>query len=73
VEAVHLHQQLVEGLFSLLVGAPERRPALSTQGIDLVDEDDAGGVLLGVAEQVPDPRRSTPTNISTKSEPLREK
>ena len=47
---------------------------MAAHGIDLVDEDDAGGVLLALLEEVTNPCwRPTPTNISTKSEPEMEK
>ena len=52
VEAVHLHQQLVEGLLALVVPAAHTRPAVPADRVDLVDEDDRGGVLLGLLEQV---------------------
>ncbi len=52
VEAVHLHQQLVEGLLALVVAAAHAGTAVSADGVDLVDEHDGGGVLLGLLEQV---------------------
>ena len=52
LEAVHLDQQLVEGLLALVVAAAQARPAVSSHGIDLVDEHDAGRVLLALLEQV---------------------
>ena len=70
VEAVHLDQQLVQGLLALVVAAAHAGATVPADGIDLVDEDDRGRVLLGLLEQ--DRGRGdapTPTNISTKSEP----
>ena len=55
LEAVHLHQQLVEGLFPLVVAAAQTGAAVAPDGVNLVDEDDAGGVLLPLHEEVPDP------------------
>ena len=55
VEAVHLDQQLVEGLLALVVAAAHAGAAVAADGVDLVDEDDRGGVLLGLLEQVADP------------------
>src|SRR5699024_11254381 len=52
VEAVHLHEQLVEGLLALVVAAAHSGATLATDGVDLVDEDDAGCVLLRLHEQV---------------------
>ncbi len=51
-ETVHLDQQLVEGLLALVVSATEARATLASDGVDLVDEDDAGAVLLGLVEHV---------------------
>ena len=54
VEAVHLRQQLVEGLLPLVVAA-EAGVAGLADGVDLVDEDDAGSHLGGLLEQVANP------------------
>ena len=51
-EAVHLDQELVEGLLALVVTAAEAGTALAADRVDLVDEDDARTVLLGLLEQV---------------------
>ena len=56
LEAVHLDQELVEGLLALVVAAAEAGAAVAADGVDLVDEDDAGGVLLALLEQVADAR-----------------
>ncbi len=55
VEAVHLDQQLVEGLLALVVAAAHAGAAVPADGVDLVDEDDRRRVLLGLLEQVADP------------------
>ena len=73
LEAVHLDEQLVERLLALVVTAAEAGAAVAADGVDLVDEDDAGRVLLALLEQVADAQAPTPTNISTKSEPEIEK
>ena len=52
LEAVHLDEQLVEGLLALVVAAAHAGAAVTADGVDLVDEDDAGRVLLGLLEQV---------------------
>ena len=41
VEAVHLDQDLVEGLLALVVRAAQAGAALAADRVDLVDEDDA--------------------------------
>ncbi len=52
VEAVHLDQQLVEGLLALVVAAADAGTAVAADRVDLVDEDDGRRVLLGLLEQV---------------------
>src|SRR5260221_4843379 len=51
IKAIHFHQQLVQGLLTLVV-AIDAGPALATYGIDLINEDDAGRRLLGLVEEV---------------------
>ncbi len=52
-KAVHLDEQLVEGLLALFV-AERLSAAASADGVELVDEDDARAVLPGVLEHPPD-------------------
>ena len=52
LEAVHLDEQLVERLLALVVTTAEAGATVAADGVDLVHEDDAGGVLLGLLEQV---------------------
>src|SRR6185369_4819224 len=54
-ETVHLHQKLVEGLLALVVSAPQAGAAMTPDGIDFIDEDDAGGALLPLEKQVANP------------------
>ena len=56
LEAVHLDEQLVERLLALVVTAAEAGAAMAADGVDLVDEHDAGRVLLALLEQVADAR-----------------
>ena len=58
LEAVHLDEELVERLLALVVAAAEAGAALAADGVDLVDEDDAGRVLLGLVEEVADAARA---------------
>ena len=53
-KAVHLDQELVQGLLTFIVAAAQARATLTAYGVDLVDKDDAGGILLGLFEQVSD-------------------
>jgi len=54
VEAVHLDEELVQRLLALVVTTDEagRAPAGLPDGVQLVDEDDAGRLLLGLLEEV---------------------
>ena len=52
LEAIHLNEQLVERLLTLVVATTHASATMTTDGIDLVDEDDARRVLLGLLEQV---------------------
>ena len=55
LEAVHLCEQLVEGLLPLVVAAAHAGTALAADGVDLIDEDQARAVFLGALEQVAHP------------------
>ena len=53
VEAVHFNEYGIKGLFSFVMPtAAEGCAATSTDGVDFVQEDDAGGVILGLFEQI---------------------
>ena len=52
VEAVHLHQYLVERLLALVMPAAQPGAALAADGVDFIDKDNAGGVALGLVEEV---------------------
>ena len=52
LEAVHLDEQLVQRLLALVVTAAEPGAAMTTDRVDLVDEDDARRVRLALLEQV---------------------
>src|ERR1017187_10226766 len=51
-EAVHFHHQLVEGLLALVMSAAEPGAAMAAHRVDFIDENDAGGILLALFEQV---------------------
>ena len=53
-KAVHLHQQLIQGLLPLVMAAAQARAPLAAHSVDLVNKHDSRGVLLGLLEQVPD-------------------
>src|SRR4029078_11826177 len=54
-EPVHLDEQLIESLFALVVAAAQAGAALAADRGDLIAEDDARAVLLGLLEQVAHP------------------
>ena len=58
LEAVHLDEQLVQRLLALVVAAAEAGAAMAADRVDLVDEHDAGRVLLALLEEVAHARRA---------------
>ncbi len=58
LEAVHLDEKLVEGLFSFVVAAAQTRAALTAHCVDFIDEDNARHILLRLLEQVSHARRA---------------
>ena len=52
VETVHLDEQLVQGLLALVVSTAETGAAVTTDGVDLVHEDDRRSVRLRLLEEV---------------------
>ena len=60
VEAVHLHEQLVEGLLPLVVPAAETGATVAADGVDLIDEDDRRARALRLLEEVAHPAGPDP-------------
>src|SRR6185503_16992267 len=56
LEAIHLDEKLVQGLLALVVTAAQAGAAVAPDRVDLVDEDDAGRVLLALLEEIADAR-----------------
>ena len=54
LETIHLDQQLVQGLLAFVIAAAETGTAMTTDRIDLVNEDDTGRVLLALLEHIAD-------------------
>jgi len=52
IKAVHLHQQLIQGLFALIVPAGDAGISHLADGIKLVDEYDAGGLGPRLTEKI---------------------
>ena len=51
-EAIHLYQQLVEGLLTLIMTAAHAGATVATNGVDLIDKDDAWRVFLCLLKHV---------------------
>ncbi|OQB03111.1 MAG: hypothetical protein BWY25_00169 [Chloroflexi bacterium ADurb.Bin222] len=51
-ETVHLHENLIERLLALIVGTAKSRAAITSDGVNLIHEHDAGAVTLGLVEEV---------------------
>ena len=58
LEPVHLDEQLIERLLTLVVPAAQSGATVTADGVDFVDEDDARRVRLALLEQVAHPRRA---------------
>lgn len=69
VKTVHLDQQLVQGLLTLIVAAAKTCAALTAYSIDLIDKMMEGIVFLAFSNRSRTREAPTPTYISTKSEP----
>jgi hypothetical protein len=54
-EAVHLHEQRIEGLFALIVDGADVDASLSPNGIKFVNKYDTGRMLLSLFEQITHP------------------
>ena len=55
LKAIHLGEQLVEGLLPFVVAAAQTGAPLTADGINFIDEDDARGIFLGLFEQIAHP------------------
>ena len=51
-EAVHFHEQRVQRLLALVVPAAQACAAVAADGVNFVNEDDAGRVLLALLEKI---------------------
>src|ERR1035437_10291270 len=57
IESVQLRQKLIQGLlFFIMAAASEKRASSAPQRIQFIDEDNAGGFLSGLLEEVAYPR-----------------
>ena len=67
VEAVHLHQELVERLLTFVVPTADAGTPLPPDRVELVDEDDRGRRVLRVLEQLAHTRRRRRRRTSRRS------
>jgi hypothetical protein len=51
-EAVHFNEELVDGLLAFVIDSPDVNAALTSNGVEFVDEDDAWGFCFGLLKQV---------------------
>ena len=58
IKSIHLHQNLVNSLLPLVISSSKSSTTLTSHGINLIDKDDAGGILFGLREYVTDARGS---------------
>lgn len=70
IKSIHFDQQLVERLLTFIVATAEPRSPRSSDGVDLIDENDTGRLLFACSNISRTREAPTPTNISTKSDPL---
>ena len=60
VESVHFDQQLIERLLTFIVPTAEPRTSRPSDGVDLIDKNDTGCMLLCVFEQGANARGPNP-------------
>jgi hypothetical protein len=51
VQPIHARQQLVQRLLHLVITPPQAKGTLLPEGIQLIEEDDAGGLFLRALEE----------------------
>jgi hypothetical protein len=57
IETVHFYKELIQSILSLIVATREpTSTTLATDGINLINEDDAGCIRSGLLEQIADTR-----------------
>src|ERR1700730_4398052 len=54
LETIHLDEELIQGLFALVISSTEPGTTTPPDGVDFIDEDDAGRTLLGLRKHVAD-------------------
>ena len=52
LKAIHLDQQLIEGLLALIVPTAQTGATVTTNRVDFVDENDAGRIFLSLLKEV---------------------
>jgi len=70
IEPVQLQRELVERLSAFVIAAKDIHFPCFSQGVQFVDEDDAGGSTRCLGKEIAHTDARTPTNISTNADPL---
>ena len=58
VKSVHFREELIQRLLPLVISAEPAAVSRLADGVNLIDEDDAGGVLLRLLKKITDPARA---------------
>src|SRR3984893_10398013 len=58
LEPIHLDEELIQGLFALVISSSEPGATTPPDGVDFIYEDDAGRILLGLRKHVADAARA---------------
>src|SRR6202043_2542145 len=69
LEAIHLDEELVQGLLAFVVATAEAGAAMAANGVYFIDEDDARRVLLGLLEHVTDAAPPPPPQKFPQNQP----
>ena len=51
-KTVHLNQQLIQGLFPLIMTAAKAGSPLTAHSVNLIDKDNGRGILFGLVKQI---------------------
>src|ERR1700690_4003930 len=68
-EPIHLDQDLVQRLLTLIITLPDPRATLTPSSVKLVNENDRRARLTRLTKQIPHPRRTTPDQRLQKISP----
>jgi hypothetical protein len=55
IKTVHFHQNLVQGLLPLIMATAQPGTTVATDGVNLINEDNTGGIPLSLVKEVAHP------------------